>query len=222
MKVIGAGYGRTGTKSLQIALEKIGYESCYHMEKLLTNPGDVVHWKKAYKEEKVNWDELFADYNSIVDFPGAMFYKELANYYPEAKIILTVRDPQSWYESVKNTIYSFDPGVKFKLRLVSKMPFSSDARNLLKVIQLNDKSIWDKYFEGKFENKEYAINKFKNHIDDVKRAIPKERLLIFESKDGWEPLCKFLGKEVPNSPYPRSNQKENFHQWALGLVEQVV
>ena len=62
----------------------------------------------------------------------------------------------------------------------------------------------------------------KNHIDDVKRAIPKERLLIFESKDGWEPLCKFLGKEVPNSPYPRSNQKENFHQWALGLVEQVV
>jgi hypothetical protein len=222
LQIIGAGFGRTGTKSLQLALETLGYGKCYHMEALLRNPEGVKHWADAYNESSVNWNALFQGYNSIVDFPGSMYYKELHNYYPEAKVILSVRDPESWYQSALKTIYAFDPGPAIKIKLLLKMPFSSTARNLFKVIQLNDKSIWKKFFEGKFEDKAYAINKFNTHIEEVKQTIPENQLLIFEAKDGWQPLCEFLNKPIPETPYPRSNKGENFHEWATGIVKDVL
>ena len=219
LKIIGAGFGRTGTKSLQLALETLGYGKCYHMEELFRNPEGVEHWINAYNETPVNWNHLFKDYNSIVDFPGSMYYKELHTYYPDAKIILSVRDPESWYQSALKTIYAFDPGPAIKIKLMLKMPFSSKARNLFKAIQLNDKSIWKKFFEGKFDDKNYAINKFKMHIEAVKQAIPKNQLLIFEAKDGWKPLCEFLNKPIPETPFPSSNKGEDFHEWAKGIVK---
>jgi hypothetical protein len=222
LQIIGAGFGRTGTKSLQLALETLGYGKCYHMEALLRNPEGVNYWTDANNETPVNWNALFEGYNSIVDFPGSMYYKELHNYYPDAKVILSVRDPESWHQSALKTIYAFDPGPAIKIKLLLKMPFSSKARNLFKVIQLNDKSIWKKFFEGKFEDKAYAINKFNWHIEDVKQTIPKNQLLIFEAKDGWQPLCEFLNKPIPETPYPRSNKGENFHEWATGIVKDVL
>lgn len=222
MKIIGAGFGRTGTKSLQLAIEKLGFGKCYHMEELLRNPEGVKHWTNAYKEKSVRWEELFKNYQSIVDFPGSMYYKELADYYPESKVILSVRDPERWYNSVRSTIYSFDPGPAIKIRMLLMMPFSTTARNLFKVILLNDKSIWKKFFEGRFKDKEYAINKFNNHIEEVKKVIPKDRLLIFEAKDGWAPLCKFLNTEIPNEPYPNSNKQNDFHTWAKGVVKETL
>ena len=222
LQIIGAGFGRTGTKSLQLALETLGYGKCYHMEALLRNPEGVKHWTDAYNETPVNWNALFEGYNSIVDFPGSMYYKELHNYYPEAKVILSVRDPESWYQSALKTIYAFDPGPAIKIKLLLKMPFSSTARNLFKVIQLNEKSIWKKFFEGKFEDKANAINKFNRHIEEVKQTIPENQLLIFEAKDGWQPLCEFLNKPIPETPYPRSNKGENFHEWATGIVKDVL
>ncbi|MBT8220348.1 MAG: sulfotransferase family protein [Bacteroidia bacterium] len=222
MKVIGAGYGRTGTKSLQLALQQLGFGKCYHMEELFRNPNGVKHWINAYRGDKVDWDALFPGYQAIVDFPGSMYYKQLADHYPDSKIILTVRDPEKWYDSVRRTIYLFDPGPAIKIRLLFKMIYSTTARNLFKAIQLNDKSIWNKYFEGKFEDRAYAIQKFTNHIEEVKKSIPAERLLIFESKDGWEPLCKFLGVDAPKEPYPRTNLRANFSTWAKGIVKDVL
>ena len=165
MKIIGAGYGRTGTKSLQIALEKLGYGKCYHMEELFRNPEGASHWKNAMEGKEVMWEELFKGYQSIVDFPGSMYYKELSDYYPESKIILGIRDAESWYKSAYETIYSFDPGLIFKLKVGAQALYKKKARDLLKVFQLNDKSLWEKYFEGKFEDKEYTIKKYTAHIE---------------------------------------------------------
>lgn len=222
LKVIGAGYGRTGTKSLQLALEKLGFNKCYHMEELIRNPEGVQHWKNAYNEKPVDWDTLFQDYQAIVDFPGSMYYKQLFAHYPEAKVILTIRDPEKWYESVSATIHGFDPGIYIKMRMMLAALFSSKARNLFQVMMLNEKSIWAKFFEGKFKDKAYAIQRFNDHIEDVKSTVPQEQLLIFEAKDGWKPLCAFLGKEVPSEPYPQANKKENFPSWAIGIVNEVL
>lgn len=222
IKIIGAGFGRTGTKSLQLALEKLGFSKCYHMEELLRNPEGVKHWKDAYNEKPVDWDALFQNYQAIVDFPGSMYYKELMTHYPDAKVILTVRDPERWYESVSATIHGFDPGIGMKLKMMTAAIFSSKARSLFQIMMLNDKSIWTKYFEGKFKDKAYAIQRFNDHIEDVKKTVPAERLLIFEAKEGWAPLCKFLDKEIPNEPYPSANKKEDFPSWATGIVKEVL
>lgn len=222
LKVIGAGYGRTGTKSLQLALEMLGFGKCYHMEVLFRNPNDVNYWSDAYKEKSVDWNSLFKNYGSAVDFPSSMYYKELADYYSDSKVILTTRDPEKWYESVYSTIFSFDPGPKLKLKMLVSMLFSEKARNLFKVIILNEKSIWKKYFENKFKDKNYAIKKFNNHIEAVKKNIPEHRLLIFHAKEGWDPLCKFLNVEVPSEPFPNTNNRENFSEWAKSIVKDVL
>lgn len=222
IQVIGAGFGRTGTKSLQLALEILNFNKCYHMEALLRNPDHVKQWKNAYLEKPVDWDLIFKDYKAIVDFPGSMYYKELAIHYPEAKVILTTRDPDSWYKSALRTIFSFDPGVKLKMKMLLKLPFSSKARDLLNLVILNDKSIWKKFFEGKFKNKEYTISKFNTHIEEVKQTIPENRLLVFEVKQGWQPLCDFLNLPVPNISFPNTNSGEDFHTWARGIVKDVL
>ena len=222
LKVIGAGFGRTGTRSLQLALENIGFSECYHMVSLFRNPSDVIHWQNAYDGKQVDWDSLFENYSSAVDFPPSLYYKELAEYYPESKMILTVRDPEKWHASALSTIFSFDPGIQLKLKLMFMMPFSSKARNMFKIIKLNEKSIWQRLFEGRFEDKDYAIEKFNTHIEEVKKTIPKERLLIFKPQDGYKPLCEFLNVEVPTEPFPNTNTRQNFHEWVKGILKEVI
>lgn len=222
MKVIGAGYGRTGTKSLKLALEILGYDKCYHMEELLRHPEGMVYWKNAMNKKETDWDTLFRGYQSIVDFPGSLLYKELATFYPEAKIILSVRDPESWYKSAYHTIYSFNPGVMFMAKLMGAAIFSTTGRNLLKVFVLNKQFIWDGYFEGKFKDKAYALQKFKDHIEEVKAFLPQDRLLIHHAQEGWEPLCKFLEKPIPEVPYPRANRQKDFPAYATGIVRETL
>lgn len=222
LQIIGAGFGRTGTKSLQLALEALGYGKCYHMEELFRNPEGVKHWTNAYNETKVDWDDLFKNYNSIVDFPGSIYYKELFKHYPDAKVILSIRDPEKWYQSALTTIFAFDPGPAVKIKLLLKMPFSTTARNFFKVIKLNDKSIWNKFFEGKFKDKDYAINKFNSHIEEVKAIVPENQLLIFEAKNGWEPLCDFLGKPIPDGDYPRTNKGADFKTFVSDIIKDVL
>ncbi|MBT8305008.1 MAG: sulfotransferase family protein [Bacteroidia bacterium] len=222
LKVIGAGFGRTGTRSLQIALEQIGFGKCYHMVALFKNPQDVKHWQDAYDGKKVDWESLFEGYSSAVDFPPSLYYKELASFYPDAKVILTVRDPKKWYKSAFSTIFSFNPGTMFKLKLLFKLPFSSNARNMIKIIKLNEKSIWQRLFEGKFEDEEYAINRFNTHIEEVKELIPEDKLLIFRPQDGYKPLCEFLDVAVPSEPFPNTNMRQDFHEWVKSILKDVI
>jgi hypothetical protein len=195
LKVIGAGFGRTGTLSLKSALEKIGFGPCYHMMEVFGHPEHVPMWHKLAFGGAVDWDELFRGYQATVDWPGCSYWRELAAYYPDAKVLLSVRDPEAWYKSLMDTIYQ---GMK------GNMPASAPE-----LMRLQNEMVRKQVVEGTFQNRvedsAYAIEVFKRHIEEVRAAIPASRLLIFDVREGWEPLCKFLGVAIPAEPFPRLN-----------------
>ena len=209
LRVIGAGTGRTGTMSLKLALERLGFSRCYHMVELLRHPEDVVHWERANRGEPVDWDTLFVGYRATVDYPGYLHYQTLMQRYPDAKVILTVRDPEAWYESALATIYRAEPGLTQKLKMGLALPFSPKLRKLLRVFRLSGE-VWEREFEGKFEDKDFAIARFERHNEAVKRTVPADKLLVYEVGQGWEPLCEFLEVPVPDTPFPRSNDRQAF------------
>lgn len=206
MKVIGAGFGRTGTKSLQAALEELGFGPCYHMTELFEHPEHADTWEAARQGEKVDWNGFLRDYEATVDWPGCTFYEELIERYPDAKVLLSVRDPERWYESTRNTIYELS-------RLIVISPLSRVTFRLVglfvpgigKIGRMNNRLIWADTFHGKFEDEEYARAIFKRHNAEVQRVVPPEKLLVYEVREGWDPLCDFLGVEVPDRPFPRLN-----------------
>ena len=102
LKLIGAGLGRTGTASLKVALEELGIGRCYHMSEILQNPACTQDWIDA-ANGNADWDKIFSGYTATVDNPGCGFWRELADYYPNAKVILTIRDAEKWYESTDET-----------------------------------------------------------------------------------------------------------------------
>ena len=204
LKVIGAGFGRTGTRSLKEALEMLGFAPCHHMVEVFAHPEQVPLWDKAALGQMKNWDEIFATYNSSCDWPSCSFYKELADFYPKAKVILSLRDPKSWYKSVSSTIMP-----------AMMKPKDGEQRRLPGIF--GPLLIGEKTFNYDFSEAN-MIAVYERHNAEVKRTIPKDRLLVFEAKDGWEPLCKFLGVPVPDKPYPLMNTTEEFQaRAAAGL-----
>lgn len=198
MKVIGAGFGRTGTLSLKTALEELGMVKCYHMFELFRRPGDSWVWNDALDGKPVDWQKLFQGYQAIVDWPGCTFYKELMAEYPDAKVVLSVRDPEKWYESVLTTIY----------RLTSTWEYAVIwffVPHMRRTYAMNQKGIWQRTFGGRFEDREVALAVFQQHIEEVKRTVPADRLLVFDVKEGWSPLCNFLGLPIPEQPFPHRN-----------------
>jgi sulfotransferase family protein len=201
VKVIGAGFGRTGTASLKVALEELGFGPCYHMTEVFANPDHIELWEAAMRGEPVNWERLFHGYRATVDWPGAAFYEELLERYPDAKVILTVRDPKRWYESTKSTIYNVQ-------RIASSPVFSLAAlfvprlRDLRRAALMAADLVWKRTFDGRFEEREYAIEVFGRWNAAVERRVSAEKLLIYEVKEGWGPLCEFLGTKEPDKPFP--------------------
>jgi hypothetical protein len=208
MKVIGAGFGRTGTTSLKAALERLGFDPCYHMTEVFAHPEHADFWVAAWRGEPVDWDGVLGDYEATVDWPACTFYQELMRRHPDAKVLLSVRDPERWYESTRSTIYE----------LTRLLEGSTISRVIFGVVGLlvfggftgrrsslaND-LIWQGTFDGRFEDKAYAIEVFERHNEEVKRRVPQERLFVYEVKEGWGPLCEFLGVPVPDEPFPRLN-----------------
>jgi hypothetical protein len=193
LEVIGAGFGRTGTMSLKVALEELGFGPCYHMVELFEHPEHVERWEAAVGGEPVKWEELFQGYRATVDWPGAAFYKELSERYPEAKVILTVRDPERWYESARNTI--------FTLQDVGSSRAPQMARDLAA----------QKGFGSDVEDRQHMIEAFNRWNEEVKDFVPTDRLLVYEVKEGWTPLCNFLDVEVPkDKPFPHLNDADSF------------
>jgi len=202
LKVIGAGFGRTGTNSLKLALETLEFRSCHHMMEVFPSENQINWFHDKAHGKNVIWEEVFENFGSAVDWPSSAYYKELAEFYPESKVILSIRDPDRWYDSAKETIYYVSTAIpKWTLFLSAK------KRRIYEMIQ---KTIWQGVFDGKFEDRQYAINVFSNHIKEVKSIIPEDRLLIHEAKDGWAPLCEFLGHPIPEQPYPRVNEAKAF------------
>jgi len=198
MQVIGAGFGRTGTLSLKAALEMLGFAPCYHMMEVFAHPDHIQVWDDAAHGKPVNWKDFFGDYRAAVDWPVCHFWRELRAVFPQAKFLLTERDPEAWYKSFSQTIQAvlqIDPtGVTDPMRLAhGKM-----ARYLIS----------DLTFGGNFE-KDHVIEVYKAHNDAVKRAFGNQ-LLVYDVKQGWEPLCKYLGVKVPAAEFPRTNTTEDF------------
>jgi hypothetical protein len=208
MKVIGVGVGRTGTLSLKAALDRLDCGPCFHMRNVLDHRDRLPLWEAAANGELVDWDAVFAGYRSSVDWPGAAFWRELAAYYPRAKVVLTVRNPERWYDSVKETIYQlFGGGTDSELaaEALQRIP------GIAKMHAFNRKVIWDgDFLQGRFDDRDFALRAFDEHNAAVCRTIARERLLVFDVKDGWQPLCDFLGAAVPDEPFPHLNTPEAF------------
>lgn len=199
IEVIGAGFGRTGTMSLKLALEKLGFDRCYHMYELLQHPDHVGLWHQATRGEPVDWHALFQGYRATVDWPSCNFWEAQLEQFPDARVVLSERDPERWYDSVMNTIY---PGSL--QRRESEDPADRAWADM--AFEL----IWDGTFHGRIEDREHAIDVYLAHNEYVKSHAPADRLLVFEASQGWEPLCAFLGTPVPDEPYPRVNTTEEF------------
>lgn len=201
VEVVGAGFGRTGTLSLKFALEKLGYDKCYHMMEVQYHPEHVAIWRDAGRGAEPDWHTLFAGYRATVDWPSCNFWREQLTAFPEARVILSRRDAESWYQSVINTIWassqanarSDDPRVRTGSRMAYEL-------------------IWDGIFEGRMDDKAFVIEKYEAHNQAVIDAVPAERLLVYEPGDGWDPLCAFLDCPVPDEDYPRVNTTAEFQE----------
>jgi hypothetical protein len=191
LEVIGAGFPRTGTASLKLALEQLGFGPCHHMREIIMNPKSAALWVEAAKAPaKANWDKVLEGYDSCTDAPGCNFWRELAAYYPKAKVLLSVRDPEKWFESTQATVLS--PMMKNPLPGLEEFFATAVWRDV------GDRG----------SDHDFMIDLFHRHIENVKREIPNERLLVFDVREGWAPLCKFLGVPVPATPFPVTNSRE--------------
>lgn len=210
LKIIGSGLGRTGTYSLKLALEHLGFGKCYHMTELFQNPEGVTHFRQAEKGITVDWDKLFTDYNSAVDYPVARYFKQISDYYKEAKVIHTYRDPAQWYESARQTIFMANnlPLKRF-LKFTMHFPFRKEIRKRFPVFMYN-RNLMELEFGKNLRDIKHVINKFERHTDNVIKHISSQRLLIFNASEGWEPLCRFLNVPVPAENFPFRNTKEEF------------
>ncbi len=213
LQVIGAGFGRTGTRSLKEALEELGYGPCYHMVEVFEHPEHAPLWEAAARGQSVDWDTLLAHYRSTVDWPGCTFYAALMEKYPDAKVLLSVREPEKWHESVMSTIYAtsnmLQPSLSNALRRLTIRIF---APQVLTVLHMINTLIWQGTFHNKAADKDYAISVYNRHIEEVKSRVPAERLLVYSVKEGWGPLCAFLGVPVPQKPFPHLNDRLSFNQ----------
>jgi hypothetical protein len=209
LEVIGAGFGRTGTMSLKVALEELGFGPCYHMSEVFEHPEHIELWRAATQGKPVDWEQIFGNYRATVDWPGCTFYKELLERSPNAKVILTVRDPQRWYESAYNTIYRITGAASSPIFYLASLVMPR-AKGIKHARQLINELVWERDLEGRFEDREYVIETFERHNEEVKQRVPAEKLLVYDVKEGWAPLCEFLGVEVPDKPFPHLNDTEVF------------
>ena len=205
LEIIGPGFGRTGTHSLKLALEQLGFGPAHHMYEVRDHPEQLAAWEAVARGESVDWDEVFRGYRSQVDWPGARVWRELARHWPGAKVILTVRDPDAWFDSVQATIAGF-------LALRGQLP-DAHANAIATMVQT---LVAEQVFDDRLTDRAHATRVFRDHIAAVQAEIAPERLLMFDVRDGWEPLCGFLGVPVPETPYPQTNSSKAFREeeWA--------
>lgn len=194
---------------MQQALNDLGFGPTYHMNDVFENPSHVQTWLDYGESGTADWDHLFANYQSAVDFPAACAWADLYDEYPEAKVVLTVRNPGSWWRSTSEVIYP--TRTMFPTWLRKTVPFTQ------RWLDMVDRLVWTGTFNGRFEDRAYAINVFEQHIETVREYCDPERLLIFDVADGWPPLCDFLDVPIPAGPFPHLNDAASLKRRFAGI-----
>jgi len=207
LEIIGAGFGRTGTLSTHAALNRLGFP-CYHMFEVTRNPANRAHldfWRTVANtppDTAHDWEQVFGRYRAAVDNPACCVWRELLDAYPQARVLLTLhpRGAEAWYDSTIETIYFTENRWQFKVLewlTPSGRRFGDMARKL----------IWQRSHRGTMDDRARALAHYAAHIEEVRGAVPPERLLVYSADQGWEPLCRFLGVPVPDEPFPNVNDR---------------
>ena len=212
LEIIGAGFGRTGTASVATALGQLGYP-CYHMYEVVKNPENKSHldfWHRVANTPPGtahDWEQVFGNYTAAVDNPACCVWRELTEAYPDARVLLTLhpRGAEAWYESTMETIYFTEVMWQFKL-LERVTPWGR------KFGQMSRKLIWQRSHRGTMEDRDQAIARYRQHVEEVKAAVPEDRLLVYSVDQGWDPLCAFLGVPRPETPFPNVNDRAAIKQ----------
>jgi len=213
VKVIGAGFGRTGTDSLRAALELLLGGRCYHMKELVRRPEHVAEWRKLVLTQRargaVNWRKIFDGYVATVDWPGANYYEEILAAYPDAKLLLSVRDPDAWFDSFQTLVKIMN--AIGKLSFVPRLGFLKE---------FHDVAVWHEFTD--LQDRASCIEVFERHIAEVQARVPADQLLVFRVQDGWDPLCRFLEVDVPDVPFPHVNTRGEIQRFAAKRVAKEV
>jgi len=190
LEVVGAGVGRTGTHSLKLALEQLLDGRCHHMIEIIADPVQATGWTDAIEGREVDWQEMLDGYVALVDWPGASFWREISAANPDALVLLSTRDPESWYRSASNTIFQ---------------PIESAPPGLEEWFGTTVPAMFGTRFSDDLGNGAAMMDAFERHNAEVRAGVPAERLLEWTASDGWEPICERLGVAVPDQPFPLTN-----------------
>ena len=197
VRVVGAGLGRTGTYSLKAALERLLGGTCHHMLEVIEHPAEVPVWHAAAEGVMPDWHDFLAGYTATVDWPSAAFWSEISSAFPDAIVLLSVRDPDSWYTSIKNTL------LKAHTRASSKAPGEDPWADMVMSMMRNR-------FVSDLEDEVAAKAAFVAHNEQVRAEIEPDRLVVWEPAEGWLPICGALDLPVPNDPFPLTNTAAEF------------
>lgn len=200
LKVIGSGFGRTGTMSTKLALEQLGFGPCHHMTEVMGDPVQAAHWAALARGENVDWAAVFDGYGTQVDFPGAAFWHELSIAFPETKVLHTERPEDEWWASYSTTIGKF-----FRVREALPLP-----PQLASIFETMNQLLVAKVLGG--HDRDTVLAAYRRNNEKVRDTIPADRLLVFSPADGWAPLCRFLEVPVPAGRFPRTHARDEF--WA--------
>jgi hypothetical protein len=217
MKVIGAGLPRTATTTQMVAFEQLGFPHCYHMRDVLADLESQLPLWESVAEGNPDWERIFTGCESTVDFPSGRYYRELMDYYPDAKIVLSVRDGAGWVGSMRETVW----GVYFGGSVMNHVNLARAQVDPLwtRFITLMNHICWNEdtgALAGDHHSDEGFAAIMERYNDEVKATVPAERLLAWHPKDGWAPLCEFLEVETPSEPVPNLNDTAAFREGITG------
>ena len=205
LKIINAGLGRTGTTSLKVALDRLGFGPCYHMFDIVSSEERLGQWERIVCDGyRPDWEAVFDGYTSAVDGPPAVYYRQIMEAFPEAKVVLTVRDAERWYHSTYDTLY------QFALRNRQDPPAAGSTQ--ARLYRMTNTMTWQGLFGGRFADKGHAIRTYYGRNEEIIRSVDPDRLLVYDVRQGWEPLCAFLAADVPSEEFPHANDSASMRK----------
>jgi sulfotransferase family protein len=198
LRIVGAGLGRTGTTSLKAALERLLGGPCHHMMEVFAHPEQIPAWHAAARADMPDWHALLRDYRATVDWPSAAFWPEISAAFPDAVILLSVRDPASWWKSASSTIFT----------TIARAPEPWRAM-VMEMMRAR--------FTPKLDDRDACLAAYDRWYADARARIPRDRLLEWRASDGWKPICERLGVAIPDEPFPHANKTEDFQAMVRGM-----